>query len=162
MVEIVIAGLGVLAAFLLPLIVLFYGHSLQNQKYRDTVLAGFDHEEPETFEAVPPVLLELHKNASALKREVDFEILPPTGDSLVVQHFMPLRQDSLGFVRATCQGSWFPVAANVNGQYCIELDPLIPDPPVHFFHYDYGDNRVVAPELSDFLNWPRKYRKRNR
>ena len=127
---------------------------------RDRVLQGFDCETPQAFSALPAALMDLHKCPHDLKVETDFEILPPAGDVLYVSHFMPLREDSMGFVRATGRRDWFPVAEGNYGQYCIEIEPSNDDPPVHFLDYDFREIKLVAPALSDFLSSPRKYSKR--
>ena len=128
--------------------------------HRDQVLRGLDSETPQAFSALPATLRHLHKCPHELKRDTDFEILPPAGEPLYVSHFIPLREDNMGFVRAAGRADWFPVAEGNYGQYCVEYEPLTDDPPVHYVDYDFRELKLVAPALSDFLSWPRRYRKR--
>jgi hypothetical protein len=103
---------------------------------------------------VSPSLVALYKEPDRVL-DRGFEVHTPEGKKWFVDAFRPADKESLAPVWPGCEG-YFPFASTGSGDTYL-VDPRVPDAGVLFYEHETGKKRVVAPGLSAFLAFPRKF-----
>lgn len=96
----------------------------------------------------------------------NFDVLPPRGfrdplDAWHVERFLPLHPISLkGFDNTEELPNCFPFAEDKGGDYYVDCTSDSEDPPVRYCNADAACDLEVAPSLTAFLSWERRFAER--